>query len=256
MTMRCARCMGICRAAPVRRAARAASRRADPWSPSGGAPGGSELRRPAGFRPGARPPPYPEGVDAPAKRFYTGYGLSYPFILSPPWSSLVAYDLNTRHDQVARAARRGSRRRRPKARRARACRADRSAWAWSSPRPASSSRRRATARCARSTPTPARRSGPAICRTAPRAFRRCMPINGRQYLVVSATTTLVWGRKSLGGSEPWVKKDASTPPGGYVVFALPEKGTEESAVTRSRRQFTKTLAMGAGRGIRRRRRRP
>ena len=32
-------------------------------------------------------------------------------------------------------------------------------------------------------------------------------INGRAYLAVSATTTLVWGRKALGGSEPWVKED-------------------------------------------------
>jgi quinoprotein glucose dehydrogenase len=52
-------------------------------------------------------------------------------------------------------------------------------------------------------------------------------VDGRQYLVVSATTTLVWGRKALGGTEPWVKKDESTPPGGYVVFALPDKGTAD-----------------------------
>lgn len=39
-------------------------------------------------------PPYPEGLDVPASRYYTGYGLDFPHVMSPPWSSLVAYDLN------------------------------------------------------------------------------------------------------------------------------------------------------------------
>ena len=38
--------------------------------------------------------PYPVGVDAPAQRYYTDYGLSYPYLLAPPWSSILAYDLN------------------------------------------------------------------------------------------------------------------------------------------------------------------
>ena len=141
---------------------------------SGGAPGGADARRPAGFRPGA-PPPYPEGVDAPSKRFYTGYGLSYPFILSPPWSSLVAYDLNTRRDQVARAARRGSRRGRgrreghgPAARIA----AHGDGRHVDRPRLRDGARRQgARLRCRHRRDA----SGRAICRTAPRAFRRCMP---------------------------------------------------------------------------------
>jgi quinoprotein glucose dehydrogenase len=44
-----------------------------------------------------RTPPmsdYPEGVEHPAERYTTDYGLDWPGILSPPWSSLVAYDLN------------------------------------------------------------------------------------------------------------------------------------------------------------------
>jgi quinoprotein glucose dehydrogenase len=44
-------------------------------------------------------------------------------------------------------------------------------------------------------------------------------VNGRQYLVVVATTPLTWGLKSresgIGSSEPLGR-------GGYVVFALPE----------------------------------
>lgn len=37
---------------------------------------------------------YPEGVDHPADRYTTEYGLEWPGILSPPWSSIMAYDLN------------------------------------------------------------------------------------------------------------------------------------------------------------------
>jgi quinoprotein glucose dehydrogenase len=63
---------------------------------SGGAPGG--LVMPAMDRNqyggGFAGPPYPPGVDAP-KRLYTDYGLDYPYVIGPPWSSIVAYDLNT-----------------------------------------------------------------------------------------------------------------------------------------------------------------
>jgi quinoprotein glucose dehydrogenase len=192
---------------------------------SGGAPGGSDMRRPASFRPGAVVP-YPDGVDAPAKRFYTGYGLSYPFILSPPWSSLVAYDLNTGtikwrvplgedRDAAAEGAKgtglpRGSQRMglvvtstglvfaTARDGKVRAFDADTGATIWT-------------------------RDLPHGAEGIPSMYA----VDGRQYLVVSATTTLVWGRKALGGTEPWVKKDENTPPGGYVVFALPEKGSDD-----------------------------
>ncbi len=37
---------------------------------------------------------YPEGVVHPQDRYTTDYGLDWPGLLSPPWSSMVAYDLN------------------------------------------------------------------------------------------------------------------------------------------------------------------
>jgi len=37
---------------------------------------------------------YPEGVAHPADRYVTDYGLEWMGLLSPPWSSIVAYDLN------------------------------------------------------------------------------------------------------------------------------------------------------------------
>ena len=46
-------------------------------------------------------------------------------------------------------------------------------------------------------------------------------INGRQYLVVCATTGLTWGPRSREGG-PWTQTDMeSGGKGGYVVFALP-----------------------------------
>src|SRR5262249_37544193 len=37
---------------------------------------------------------YPAGVAHPAQRYFTDYGLGYPYLLAPPWSTIVAYDLN------------------------------------------------------------------------------------------------------------------------------------------------------------------
>jgi quinoprotein glucose dehydrogenase len=38
---------------------------------------------------------YPEGVTPPEQRYRTGYGLEYMDLMSPPWTSITAYDLNT-----------------------------------------------------------------------------------------------------------------------------------------------------------------
>ncbi len=70
---------------------------------SGGAPGGLAQRTvvgPAGVfgRFGMDyGTPYPEGVEAPSDRYYIppGWGLGAPYIISPPWSTIAAYDLNT-----------------------------------------------------------------------------------------------------------------------------------------------------------------
>ena len=64
---------------------------------SGGAPGGLTVREvnadkytPLGG------PPYPPGSQTPRVRYYTDWGLypNQPYIVGPPWSSVVAYDLN------------------------------------------------------------------------------------------------------------------------------------------------------------------
>jgi quinoprotein glucose dehydrogenase len=47
-------------------------------------------------------------------------------------------------------------------------------------------------------------------------------INGRQFLVVCATTGLTWGRASREGG-PWTQTNGMPPQSAYVVFALPDK---------------------------------
>jgi quinoprotein glucose dehydrogenase len=39
-------------------------------------------------------PDYPEGVEGPPSRYKTGYG-NEPYVITPPWSQITAYNLNT-----------------------------------------------------------------------------------------------------------------------------------------------------------------
>lgn len=58
----------------------------------GGAPGAAEMETMATFNPAGDA--YPKGVNVSVSRYYTGYGLGFPFLLKGPWSSITAYDLN------------------------------------------------------------------------------------------------------------------------------------------------------------------
>ncbi|RPI57828.1 MAG: pyrroloquinoline quinone-dependent dehydrogenase [Acidobacteria bacterium] len=84
-------------AAPPSRSTPNRSGEAGPVVASGGAPGGLEI--PA-LDPRPSPlggPAYPDGVETPANRYYTDWGLypNQPYIIGPPWSAIVAYDLNS-----------------------------------------------------------------------------------------------------------------------------------------------------------------
>ena len=72
-------------------------REGGPVVASGGAPGGLEIPE---VEPRPSPlggPSYPAGVEAPPNRYYTDWGLypNQPYIIGPPWSAIVAYDLNS-----------------------------------------------------------------------------------------------------------------------------------------------------------------
>ena len=64
---------------------------------SGGAPGGLVVRPGnAGRYTPLGGPDYPAGSETPGVRYYTDWGLypDQPYIIGPPWSQVVAYDLN------------------------------------------------------------------------------------------------------------------------------------------------------------------
>jgi quinoprotein glucose dehydrogenase len=72
-------------------------REGGPVVASGGAPSGLDIPE---TEPRPSPlggPEYPAGVEVPPNRYYTDWGLypNQPYIIGPPWSAIVAYDLNT-----------------------------------------------------------------------------------------------------------------------------------------------------------------
>ena len=190
---------------------------------SGGAPGGLDVRPGPGFRPGGAP--YPEGVDAPKVRYYTGYGLSYPYIMNGRWSQITAYDLNT------------------------------GVIKWQKPLGVD---RMAAGLGATDTGVPRGGQRTSLIVTSngllfataldghvrafdaetgnvlwtgdlprsPEGIPAMYAVNGRQYLVVCATTALSWGNNSREGG-PATPADGD--PGAYVVFALPERRAPGSA---------------------------
>lgn len=161
---------------------------------------------------------YPEGVPAPAQRYFTDYGLGYPYLLGPPWSQIIAYDLN------------------------------RGVIKWRKPLGQDQDASREGGRND-GVPRGAQRQGMIVTSTGlvfstgrdgvlyafdaesgevlwsatlpmgteglPAAYQ----VKGKTHIVVNATTPRTWGLNSresgIGSREPLGK-------GGYVVFALPE----------------------------------
>jgi glucose dehydrogenase len=189
---------------------------------SGGAPGGLEIPR-GGAAPGrGGAPPYPPGIDAPSTRYFTPYGLGFPHIMSAPWARMVAYDLNAGTikwqvplgvDRLAAAqgdrdsgVPRGSQRMgmivtstglvfaTAKDGKVRAHAADDGKVLWTGDLPHGTE-----------------------------GLPAMYEVNGRQFLVVCATTGLTWGPKSREGG-PWTQGESmSSAKGGYIVFALPQR---------------------------------
>ena len=157
-------------------------------------------------------------MDAPAQRYFTDYGLGYPYLLAPPWSTIMAYDLNRgvikwrkplgQDRDVAQAGGKDTGVPRGSQRQGMivtstgivfstgrdgvlyAFDADNGDVLWSAELPMGTE-------------------------GLPAAYQ----VKGRTYIVVNATTPRTWGLNSresgIGSPDPLGK-------GGYVVFALPE----------------------------------
>jgi len=192
---------------------------------AGGAPGGQELRRAVGMGQGSARlksgaevgPPYPEGADAPSVRYYTqGWGLGHAQLISPPWSSITAYDLNKGKIKwrapigldMDAAAEGGKNTGVPRAQRngmivtstgivfstakdgkIYAFDADNGKVLWAGKLP-----------------------------TGTEGIPAMYEVKGRHYLVVTATTPIRWALAEEGKPA----KEEAKPQGGYVVFALPQ----------------------------------
>lgn len=170
---------------------------------------------------------YPPDVAAPKQRYYTDYGLGFPYLLAPPWSTIIAYDLNRGvikwkkplgqdRDAASQGGTntgvpRGSQRNgmivtstgivfsTAKDGRLYAFDADNGEILWSAQLPMGTE------------------GLPAV-----------YEIDGRHYIVVNATTPLTWGLNSresgIGSPDPLGR-------GGYVVFALPQAPASQRNAT-------------------------
>lgn len=161
---------------------------------------------------------YPAGVEAPPVQYRTDYGLSAPHIMAPPWSTLMAVDLNTgrllwkvplgQDQEAAALGLNGTGVPRGTQRNGMIVTATGLVFS--------------TAKDGRIYAFDAR-SGRVLWSGELPMGTEGLPamyvLDGRQYLVVNATTPLTWGPKSresgIGSALPAGK-------GGYVVFALPQ----------------------------------
>ncbi len=184
---------------------------------SGGAPGGLELRRApkAGGRLGAA---YPEGVEAPEQRYYTeGWGLGNAYVISPPWSSIVAYDLNTGAEKWRRPIGTDLHVAREGGENTGVPHAQRNGMVVTSTGLVFSTAKdgKIYAFDADNGEVLWEAQLPSGTEGLPAMYKA----NGRHYLVVTATTPLKWGRMQQGDDREMNKLRAQ---GAYVVFALPQ----------------------------------
>lgn len=202
---------------------------------SGGAPGGQLQRTVSGpggvpGRPNDYGIPYPDGAEAGKDRYFIppGWGLGFPYIISPPWSTIAAYDLNT--GKIKWQVPVGSDKEAEKegAKRTGMLRAQRQGMVVTS-------------------------SGVLFCTgkdgkmyafdadngkqlwsyelpTGTEGIPAMYEVNGKHYLVVCAATPLKFGRQAeqpqnaaAPGAAPPVPPPSGSHKGSYVVFALPDK---------------------------------
>lgn len=202
-----------------------ASAPSEPALPSGPvvASGGAlspkaEPPRPPTFR-GWAARPYPENVDAPAVRYTTGYGLGFPYIMRPPWSYLVAYDLNAGvikwkipvGQDLHAAAEGGKNTGVPRG-------AQRNGMIVTSTGIVFSTAKDGHLYAFDADTGDTLWSADLGCGTE--GLPAMYELDGRHYVVVNATTPLTWGRASR---ESGIGATRTKDQGGYIVFALPRE---------------------------------
>jgi quinoprotein glucose dehydrogenase len=163
--------------------------------------------------------PYPAGANAPNVRYYTqGWGLDLPYMISPPWSTITAYDLNKGTikwkipiGQDGDATSEG-------AKNTGVLRAQRNGMIVTSSGLVFSTAKDGNIYAFDE------RNGNMLWKGKLPMGTEGLPamyeVNGRSYLVVSATTPVIFGR---AGKKQKSVGEALKGQGGYVVFALPKQ---------------------------------
>ncbi|CAN5483398.1 hypothetical protein BH23BAC1_BH23BAC1_37970 [soil metagenome] len=184
---------------------------------SGGIAGGQETRTVQGGGGGRFGAPYPEELNLSYQRLYIqGWGLGYPYLIKPPWSEIVAYDLNEGTIKWRRALGLDMDAAKEGAKETGVPRAQRNGMIVTSTGLIFS-----TAKDGHIYAFDAE-DGKELWKyklpTGTEGIPAMYEVNGRQYLVVTATSPVRFGRaENQGGSkEP-------DPQGGYFVFTLPDK---------------------------------
>lgn len=182
---------------------------------SGGAPGSQEIRQVVGEG-GRFGAPYPPGIEVPFQRFYLqGWGLSFPYLIKPPWSEIVAYDLNEGTIKWRRALGQDKEAAVEGGENTGVPRAQRNGMIVTSTGLVFSTAKDGNIYAFDADTGEELWAG--ALPTGTEGLPAMYTVDDRHYLVVTATTPLRWGR---GGGENLT--DDQKGQGGYIVFALPQ----------------------------------
>ena len=188
---------------------------------SGGAPGGQNLRQSVGR---GRPnrggqdsygTPYPKDAAVSPVRYFIppGWGLGFPYLISPPWSSIIAYDMNTGTIKWTAAIGQDQKATEEGGKNTGVLRSQRNGMIVTS-----SGLLFCTAKDGKIYAFDAdngKQLWAAQLPSGTQGLPAMYEVNKRHYLVVSATTPVKWGRDD---SKP--DSNVVVPQGGYVAFAL------------------------------------
>ncbi len=184
----------------------------------GGAPGGLETRNTtnSGGRYGA---PYPDGVKIDYDRLYMyQWGLEYPYIINPPWSEIMAYDLNKGELKWKRALGEDPEANKLGFKNTGLMRAQRNGMVVTATGLLFSTSKDGNIYAFDS--DNGEELWSAKLPTGSEGLPAMYEVNNKQYLVIPATTPVRVGREGATNDEG---DNETNPQGGYIVYALPNK---------------------------------